>query len=223
MSLLSLVVFFVVVIIHVPQPITQPIERNVPSEQAPSGIRAADGLARLAIKQNGSHDDYSRQKFGNGWTKVAGCDTRNIILNRDLDSVKTNELCQVISGTLHDPYSGRVITFLRGPTSSGQVQIDHVVALSNAWQTGAQLLTATEREAFANDPLELLAVAGEENQKKSGSSAADWLPSNKVFHCPYVARQIAVKLKYYLWVSQEEYNAMKRVLTACPEEYLPVP
>lgn len=182
---------------------------------------AADALAKLAVKGRAPKTGYTRTQFGQGWQTAGTCDTRNLILQRDLTSVTVDEECHVLSGTLHDPYSGKVIQFTRGATTSDDIQIDHVVALSNAWQTGAQQLTQLEREAFANDPLELLAVEGDANQQKSDADAATWLPPNKAVRCSYVARQIAVKTKYRLWVTSAERDAMLRVLAACPDQKLP--
>ena len=101
------------------------------------------------------------------------------------------------------------------------MQIDHVVALSNAWQTGARYLTADERKQLANDDLELIAVSSSANQDKSDGDASEWLPDNQAFRCPYIARQIAVKLKYRLWVTPAEKSAMINVLQDCPNEPLP--
>ncbi|MEO7905266.1 MAG: HNH endonuclease family protein, partial [Candidatus Saccharimonadales bacterium] len=151
-----------------------------------------------------------------------GCDTRNVILNRDMSDVTHNDSCQVLSGVLNDSYTGKSIVFTRGATSSQAVQIDHVVALSNAWQTGAQQLSADRRIELANDPLELLAVDGPANQQKSDGDAATWLPSHKPFRCQYVARQIAVKAKYQLWITPAEKDAIARVLIACPGQSLPI-
>lgn len=195
-----------------------------PSKDAPvvdiTQSPALDALATLPVKGKAAKTGYARTQFGNGWTSAQGCDTREIILNRDLRDVTLNDSCQVESGTLDDPYTGKVIAFQRGAGSSA-VQIDHVVALGNAWQTGAQLLTGDERKALANDPLELLAVDGKANQQKSDGDAATWLPSNKSFRCEYVARQIAVKARYSLWVTQPEKEAMLRVLQGCPHQPLP--
>jgi hypothetical protein len=102
------------------------------------------------------------------------------------------------------------------------VQIDHVVAVSDAWQKGAQALDVSTRAQFYNDPLNLLAVDGPSNQKKSDADAATWLPPNKSYRCRYVARQIAVKAKYSLWVTQAEHDAMKNVLSTCPGQTLPI-
>ena len=124
------------------------------------------------------------------------------------------------SGTLNDPYTGKVISFVRGVKTSLAVQIDHVVALSNAWSTGAQKLSYASRVQLANDPLELLAVDGPTNESKSDSDAASWLP-RAAYRCAYVARQIAVKRKYHLWVTSSEKAAMASVLSGCPGFKLP--
>ena len=127
----------------------------------------------------------------------------------------------VATGTLADPYSGRTIPFQRGQDTSDDVQIDHVVALSDAWQKGAQALDATRRTAFANDPLNLLAVDGPLNQQKSDGDAATWLPPNRSYRCAYVARQVAVKVRYDLWTTRAERNAIATILGGCPDEPLP--
>lgn len=178
-------------------------------------------LETLPVKGRAPKTDYARTQFGNGWQRVGGCDLRNIILRRDLQDVVTNEKCQVMSGLLDDPYTGKMIQFQRGESTSADVQIDHVVALSDAWQTGAQLISSEKRVSFANDPLNLLAVDGKTNQQKSDGNAASWLPPNKSFRCQYVARQIAVKSAYQLWVVMAEYDAMKNVLDTCPKQKLP--
>lgn len=118
---------------------------------------------------------------------------------------------------LRDPFTGETIDFVRGQGTSTLVQIDHVVALSDAWQKGAQLLSAEERLDFANDPLNLLAVDGPTNASKGDGDAATWLPPNKGFRCDYVARQTAVKAKHGLWMTRAEHDAIHRILsTQCP-------
>ena len=162
---------------------------------------------------------YSRDQFGSGWASTAGCDTRNRILRRDLNPVTIQtgtQGCLVVSGRLADPYTGRTITMTRGV--GDQVQIDHVTALSDAWQKGAQGWSSSRRISFANDPLNLLAVDGSTNESKGDGDAATWLPPNKSFRCAYVARQIAVKSKYGLWVTAAEKAAMARILTVCPNQ-----
>lgn len=198
-------------------------QQQAPAAQA--GVAAvgaaSEALATLPIKGRAPKTGYTRTAYGDGWTKQGGCDTRNIILNRDLSQVEVSQDCKVQSGTLNDPYTGKVIIFKRGAGTSDDVQIDHVVALSDSWQKGAQQLTFEQRQSLANDPLELLAVDGPANQAKSDGDAATWLPENKAFRCQYVARQIAVKTKYSLWVTQAEYDAISKVLTLCPGQELP--
>jgi hypothetical protein len=178
-------------------------------------------LETLPVKGRAAKTGYDRTQFGSGWLITNGCDTRNIVLNRDLKDPVVDDECKVVSGTLNDPYTGKTISFVRGAQTSQLVQIDHVVALSNAWQTGAQQLTPLIREQLANDPLNLLAVDGAANQQKSDGDAATWLPANKPFRCQYVARQIAVKAKYTLWLTLAEKDAMLRVLAACPSQSIP--
>lgn len=200
-------------------------DSNLPQE--PGGVAKEDkggvalALNELAVKGRAPKTGYERAQFGDGWGDVEGCDTRNIILHRDLVNPAVNDRCQVVSGTLNDPYTDKTIQFLRGTDTSDDVQIDHVVALSDAWQKGAQQLSFDQRVTFANDPLELLAVDGQANQQKGDGDAATWLPSNKSFRCQYVARQIAVKKKYSLWVTDAEKSAMAKILEACPGQALP--
>ncbi len=199
-----------------------------PEITPPASVPAAHGtalaaLAGLAVKGRAPLTGYSRAAFGPAWQDVDhnGCDTRNDILRRDLTSRGMSGSCTVLTGVLQDPYTGKVIAFRRGVGTSAKVQIDHVVALGDAWQMGAQRLTASARLAFANDPLELLAVDGPTNQRKGDADAASWLPPNKAFRCTYVARQIAVKARYHLAVTAAEKAAMARVLATCPRQPLP--
>ncbi|WP_372595183.1 DUF1524 domain-containing protein [Actinotalea sp.] len=196
------------------------------AEPSTSGS-AIEALALLAVKGRAPTTGYAREEFGQAWADVDrnGCDTRNDILRRDLSATTIKEGthgCLVLSGTLADPYSATSIAFVRGETTSTAVQIDHVVALSDAWQKGAQALTLERRTALANDPLNLLAVDGPLNAQKGAGDAATWLPPNKAFRCQYVARQVAVKLTYDLWVTSAERDAIERILTGCPGEPLPV-
>ena len=183
---------------------------------------AGDVLATLPIKGRAPKTGYTRDQFGASWSRIDDCDMRNYILARDLSQTAfVMPGCKVASGILLDPYSDKQITFVRGAETSDDVQIDHVVALSDAWQKGAQQLSYEQRVAFANDPLELLAVDGPLNEQKADGDAATWLPPNKAYRCSYVARQIAVKKKYSLWVTRSEYDAMATILQTCPDQAIP--
>ena len=198
---------------------------NIQSAGALASI-AEETLDSLAVKGRAPKTGYSRAQFGPAWSDVNrnGCDTRNDILKRDLTNVVFKEGtrdCVVVTGDLIDPYSGTLINFEKGNGTSTLVQIDHLVALGNAWVTGAFKLTLKQRTELANDPLNLLAVQGRLNSQKQDGDAATWLPPLKSFRCKYVARQIAVKAKYGLWVTAPERSAMKNILAKCPKEPLP--
>lgn len=185
---------------------------------------AASVLDELTVRPAASKTGYNRKKFSDGWAKTDTCTIRDKILSRDMTDVRYRSPvdCTVMSGVLDDPYTGKVIHFVRGPDTSGAVQIDHVVAVSDTWQTGAQQLSSAQREQLYNDPLELIAVDGPANEQKGDGDASTWLPSNTNYECRYVARQIAVKLKYHLWVTSPEHNAMEKVLQTCPDQMVPI-
>lgn len=199
-----------------------PVALQAPTPQIQPAAQpgsAPEALEKLEVKGRAPKTSYERSQFGNGWGKVNGCSVRDVILYRDFENPVLEGECTVKSGTLQDPYTGKTILFTR--EDSAKVQIDHVVALSDAWQKGAQLLTLEQRKQLANDPLELLAVDGQANQNKSDGDAATWLPSNKSFRCTYAARQVAVKTKYSLWVTEAERNALRDIFTTCPAQVLP--
>ncbi|WP_454164301.1 GmrSD restriction endonuclease domain-containing protein [Gordonia iterans] len=196
-----------------------------PAAAAPTTV-VTQALNTLEVKGRAPKTGYDRAQFGQAWTDdvtVAwgrnGCDTRNDVLRRDLDNITLrpgSNGCTVMSGTLKDPYTGSTIVFTRG-ANPADVQIDHMVALSDAWQKGAQQWSAQKRKDFANDPLNLQAVSGKANQQKGAGDAATWLPANKAYRCEYVARQVAVKKKYGLAVTAAEKQAIERVLSNCSE------
>lgn len=190
----------------------------------PQTDKAADVLEKLAVKGRAPKTGYDRGLFSGGWGEINDCSVRELILFRDLQNTTLDEDgCKILTGTLSpDPYSGKIIAFQRGATSSQAVQIDHVVAVSDAWQKGAQQLTPELRKQFYNDPLNLLAVDGPNNNAKGDGDAATWLPPNKDYRCRYVARQVAVKQKYTLWVTQAEKSVITNILKTCPEQQIPL-
>jgi len=202
-----------------------------PSVAAQPEGAAVAVLSTLTVKGRAPLTGYSRGEFGPRWADVDrnGCDTRNDILARDLTLTSFHpgtRGCVVVGGRLADPYTGRTITFSK--TRASEVQIDHVVSLSNAWQTGAFTWPAERRRAFGNDPLNLLAVSSPANAAKSDGDAATWLPPNKAYRCALVARQTAVKAKWNLWATPAERDAIDRVLAGClgfpaPTGGLPAP
>ena len=184
--------------------------------------RATVIIETLAVKGRAAKTGYDRSSFSH-WRDPDrnGCDARNDILRRDLTNLvikSDSNGCKVLGGVLADPYSGKNIDFVFG---ASLVDIDHVVALSNAWQTGAFQFTSEIRLQFANDPLNLLAVSASLNRQKGDGDAATWLPPTKSYRCQYVARQIAVKKKYGLWLTKPEKVAMSTLLAKCPKEEIP--
>jgi hypothetical protein len=185
--------------------------------------QARADLDRLPVRGWDRRGDYVRHRFGKSWSDEVnvefghnGCNTRDDVLRRDLSNLVVRPgTCFAQSGTLRDPYRGEVIDFVRGPITSEAVQIDHVVSLSDAWYKGARDWDDQRRRDFANDPRNLLAVAGNANFDKAFRDAAGWLPPNEAFRCEFVARQVEVKSVYGLWVSARERDALRDVLRGC--------
>lgn len=184
---------------------------------------ALEAVSTLTVRQTDSVSGYDRDLFQ--WNKFDedgdGCDTRNDILARDLDDIFKQDKCVVFSGILDDPYTGDRIDFQRGQSTSSKVQIDHIVALSDAWNSGASHWNESKLRAFGNDPYNLAAVDGTANTQKSNSSADEWLPANAAARCLYVATQVGVKEHYALTVTQTEAQKMREVLGSCPTQSIP--
>lgn len=196
---------------------------TAPADPVPPGSTVLAKLDTLPIKGRAPKTGYDRALFGPAWSDDVtvpgghdGCDTRNDVLRRDLVDIEVKpgaNDCVVLSGVLNDPYTGTAIAFQRGSGTSRAVQIDHVVALSDAWQKGAQQWDEFTRRNFANDPLNLQATSGPINDQKGDGDAATWLPPNKSYRCEYVSRIVEVKSGYGLWVTQAEHDTIARILT----------
>jgi len=178
---------------------------------------ATDILEKLEVKGRAPKTGYSREEFYDGWPIVDGCSLRQRIIRREFGDSAVLDECNVIGGEFDEPYTGEHRVF-ENKTEIAKIQIDHVVALSDAWQKGAQYKDKETRYKIATDPLNLLAVDGPANEQKSDGDAATWLPKNKRFRCQYVARQVSVKYKYGLWVTEAEKEAISRILEKCPHE-----
>ena len=206
-----------------PVPTATPTQSVTPTaSRKPVAGTALATLDELKVKGRAPKTGYSRDQFGSGWgTQPGGCDTRQTVLRRDLANVKilATDDCTVIGGKLNDPYTGAAVT--AKTTTVDDLEADHMVAASDAWQKGAQQLSDERREAFYNDLLNLQTTIGAVNASKGDGDAATWLPPNTRYRCTYVSRQIAVKSKYDLWVTKAEKAAMTRVLIRCPNQKLP--
>jgi len=191
---------------------------EIGAEEEDSAPLAVEILRLLEVKGRAPKTGYSRDEFYSGWPTVDGCNLRQKILKREFGDTAVLDGCNVIAGEFDEPYTGEHLVFSTREEISKGLQIDHVVALSDAWQKGAQYMERTVRYTIATDPLNLLAVEAAANEKKSDGDAATWLPANKAFRCQYVARQVSVKYKYSLWVTEAEKEAISRVLEGCPNE-----
>ena len=195
-----------------------PTQDQTQSTTSEGSVLARDALEKLEVKGRAPKTGYQRTEFYDQWPTVDGCSLRQKIIKREVGDSAVLDGCDVIAGEFDEPYTGKHLKFNQKSEFSKGIQIDHVVALSDAWQKGAQYFDYDKRHTLATDPLNLLAVDSTANQQKSDGDAATWLPSNKAFRCQYVARQISVKYKYGLWVTEAEHDAMSEILETCPNE-----
>lgn len=204
---------------------TAPATQEATATQPDASNHYAQALDSLRVAGRAPKTGYERELFGQAWSDDVtvefghnGCDTRNDILRRDLVNTEIKEGtygCVVLSGTLHDAYSGETIDFTRGRSTSSEVQIDHIVALADAWQKGAQQWDEETRRNFANDPRNLRAVKGRLNAQKGAGDAATWLPPQRQHRCEYAHDIIDVKSEYGLWVTPAEKDALHTQLATC--------
>lgn len=189
------------------------------------GTDVLAGITVVAGRVRG--DDYNRAAFGEAWDDDNGapgggnlCDTRNDILNRDLADKRyvSTKRCPeaVASGTLRDPYTNSTVNFVRGNQVGASVQIDHIVPLAFAWDMGARNWTDPMRKRFANDPANLLAVAGKANQDKGDLPPGEWMPPNTAFWCQYAVQFAAVLRGYRLPVDEASARQLQNAAASCP-------
>ena len=189
-------------------------EQNLDSNQGQTKL-AKDVLEQLEIKGRAPKTGYARTEFYKSWPNVDGCSLRQIIIKRELGDSAVLDGCDVISGTFTEPYTGSVMTFYQKSDISKKIQIDHIVALSDAWQKGAQQWDEETRRNFANDPRNLRAVKGRLNAQKGAGDAATWLPPQRQHRCEYARDIIDVKSEYGLWVTPAEKDALHTQLSTC--------
>jgi uncharacterized protein DUF1524 len=196
-----------------------------PSPAPPNASRAGTALEALVVEPRPrGTEGYLRDAFGSSWidTDHDGCNQRDDVLLRDAvpgtTTVGQQGGCDhdVLAGTWHDPYTGRTLTFtdLKDLRQAEAIQIDHVVPLAEAWVSGARRWSRGEREVFANELAELLAVDGPTNMSKGDGDPASWRP-RKRYQCTYARRWIAVKARYRLTVDRPERAALDQMLGYC--------
>lgn len=186
------------------------------STPAPTGTVALTYTVVPDFVKDGS---YERDAFGTPWKDVDhnGCDTRNDILKRDLTNAvyEPGDTCVIESGVLNDPYTGKVINFERGRSTSSAIQGDHKIPLGYAWYAGARNWTDEQREALANDPENVIAVDGPANGSKSDDGPGAWMPPNTSYACTYVTNFAKVAEKYNLSIQQSDDAKIREVLATC--------
>lgn len=177
----------------------------------PSAATARSQLASLTVRAEGSSSGYSRDKFPHWITQSGSCNTREVVLKRDGSNVQQDSSCAAVSGSWHSPYDGATWT------AASDVDIDHVVPLSEAWRSGASGWTTAERRGFANDLTrsQLIAVTDNVNQAKGDKDPAEWLPSVSGYRCMYARMWVWVKHYYALTLDPAEKNALTTILNAC--------
>jgi hypothetical protein len=177
---------------------------------------AGTGTAGLVVAAESHAGSYARKEFGQRWKDIDrnGCGQRDDVLARDLRDTRRQGRCVVVAGTLTDPYTGVRVSFVKARAE--QVQIDHVVALAEAWRSGAWAWTLQRREAFANDLAVLQASAGPVNQAKSDHDPGTWRPSDPARACTWARQVVRIKIRWGLSADRQEADALAAILTACP-------
>ncbi|MBB5933214.1 HNH endonuclease family protein [Streptomyces zagrosensis] len=177
----------------------------------PDAATARTYLSQLTVKAEGSSDGYSRDKFPHWSTQNGACNTREVVLKRDGKDVEQDSSCAAVKGSWFSPYDGATWH------AASDVDIDHMVPLSEAWKSGANAWTTSRREGFANDltRAQLLAVTDNVNQAKGDKDPAEWLPPTNSYHCTYARMWVSVKHSYGLSVDSAEKSALSSILNRC--------
>lgn len=176
------------------------------------GSATSSDLSNLKIAKPGSAAGYDRSKFPDDDTNANGCSTRDDVLARDLSDVERRGPCTVTSGTLHDPYTGRTVTYRAA--DRGTVRIEHVVPLPVAWRSGAAGWDRGKRTRFANDPDTLLAVDARTARDRDERGPDAWRPDRR-YQCAFAQRYVAVARDYDLTVTKAEHDALAAMIGQC--------
>ena len=189
---------------------------TAPTAQAamPTPVSAATArtyLGQLTVQAEGSSSGYSRDKFPHWITQSGACNTREVVLKRDGTNVVQDSACAATSGSWYSEYDGATWT------ASSDVDIDHMVPLSEAWKSGASSWTTAQRQSFANDLTrpQLIAVTDNVNQSKSDQDPAEWMPPRAAYKCTYVRAWVQVKKYYNMTVDSAEKTALTNALSGC--------
>ncbi|GHH71111.1 HNH endonuclease family protein [Promicromonospora soli] len=186
----------------------QPADAYPPD--VPSKAVAQAELDALTVQAESSSDTYDRDLFPH-WITVDGCTTRETVLQRDGDGVEVGSDCYPTSGSWYSEWDGET------RTAPSDLDIDHVVALSEAWHSGASEWTTDRRQDFANDldGPQLIAVTAESNRSKSDNDPAEWVPPLASSHCAYAKMWIHTKYRWDLTLDTAEKASLQPLLDTC--------
>ncbi|MGW0913944.1 HNH endonuclease family protein [Streptomyces sp. NPDC002784] len=188
---------------------------NGPTASAalPTPVSAATARSYLASLTVTAEDrtGYNRDLFPHWITQSGTCNTREVVLKRDGTNVVQDSACAATSGSWYSPYDGATWS------AASDVDIDHLVPLAEAWDSGADSWTTSRRQAFANDLTrpQLIAVTDNVNQAKGDQDPATWMPSRTAYRCTYVRAWVQTKYYYGLSVDSAEKSALTSHLNAC--------
>ncbi|GAA4766859.1 HNH endonuclease family protein [Streptomyces sanyensis] len=189
---------------------------TAPAAQAapPTPVSAATArsyLGQLTVAAEGSGSGYSRDLFPHWTTQYGSCNTREVVLKRDGANVQQNSSCAAVSGSWYSPFDGATWY------AASDVDIDHIVPLAEAWRSGANSWTTSERRSFANDLTrpQLIAVTDNVNQSKGDRDPAEWLPPSTSYRCMYARMWVHTKYYWDLTVDSAEKSALQSVLNGC--------
>nr|WSZ95793.1 HNH endonuclease family protein [Streptomyces sp. NBC_00857] len=189
---------------------------SAPTAQAamPTPISASTArtyLGQLTVQAEGSSSGYSREMFPHWITQSGACNTREVVLKRDGSNVQQDSACAATSGSWYSEYDGGTWT------AASDVDIDHMVPLSEAWKSGASGWTTAQRQSFANDLTrpQLIAVTDNVNQSKGDQDPAEWTPPRTAYACTYVRAWVQVKKYYNMTVDSAEKSALTSTLSGC--------
>jgi hypothetical protein len=156
---------------------------------------------------------YVRTKFKH-WVGVGnGCDSRKaVIISEAIVKPTVEKGCVIKGGEWLSIYDNVKVT------DAGKLDVDHMVPLAEAWDSGASAWDAAKREMYANDqtdPRHLIAVTGASNRSKSDQDPADWVPTNKAYVCEYLDNWVSIKVRWNLAVDKKEKDFILTNLKSC--------
>ncbi|KAF2743874.1 secreted protein-like protein [Sporormia fimetaria CBS 119925] len=190
---------------------TPKLEARAPPN-IPSTSSAKSLLSGLTVAAQGPQTGYSRDLFPH-WITPSGtsCNTRETVLKRDGTNVVTDAACASTSGSWYSPFDGATWS------AASDVDIDHMVPLSNAWKSGAANWSASKRQQFANDLTnpQLIAVTDDVNQAKGDKGPEAWKPPRTAYYCTYAKMWVKVKSVYGLTITSSEKSALTSMLNTC--------